>query len=136
MAPQRTAAERAGVPVRRASILGSLTPMLAAMALDLADLATFGPIGLRLGLAVGAAVGWLLAPALGFSAQRRWLAAAVGGVYCAMPSTAFLPLASVVTMVAKLAGAGHSSESALAESGEEAIEAEYREVEPGDETKG
>ena len=109
--------------------------MVAAMALDLADLATFGPVGLGSGLAVGAAAGWLLGPALGFSARRRWLAAAVGGVYCAMPSTAFLPLASVVTAVAKRAGGESDPESAVAASGE-AIEAEYREVDPGDETEG
>ena len=67
-------------------------PMIAAIAIDLLDLATFGPVGLYTGLLLGAVAGYWLAPLLGFPPHRRWLSALATGVYCTLPLTGPLPL--------------------------------------------
>ena len=75
---------------------------MAGLLLDMADLATWGPLGLKIGLPVGALAGWLLAPSLGVPPQRRWLCALVAGVYCMLPFTAFLPLGTVLGALVRL----------------------------------
>ncbi len=70
-------------------------PIAAGMLLDLLDLATFGPIGLIIGLPVGAAAGWWMADALGMEKKnRKWIALAAA-VYCTIPFTEILPLATL-----------------------------------------
>lgn len=70
-------------------------PVAAGMLLDLIDLATFGPIGLITGLPVGAAAGWWMASALGVEKKnRRWFALAAA-IYCTIPFTAVIPLATL-----------------------------------------
>jgi len=81
-----------------------LRPALAGMALDLLDLITMGPIGLWTGMIVGTAFGYVLAPTLGFSAKRRWLCALLAGIYCTLPTTGFVPLATVLTVAARMVG--------------------------------
>ena len=73
-----------------------------ALLLDLADLLTFGPLGLWTGLLLGLVLGWMLAPQLGF-ASRRWLPSLLAGVYCMTPGTALIPLAAIWTGVRSLA---------------------------------
>ena len=101
---------------------------MAGLLLDMADLATWGPLGLKIGLFVGALAGWMLAPSLGVPPQRRWLCALVAGVYCMLPFTAFLPLGTVLGALVRLherskppAGIDTSKTSATPP-----IEAEYR----------
>lgn len=78
-----------------------LRPILAALAIDLVDLATFGPVGLYTGLILGAAAGYWLAPILGFPLHRRWLSALATGVYCTLPMTGLIPLATLVSVIAR-----------------------------------
>jgi len=73
----------------------TLGPMLAGLAIDALDLVTFGPIGLYTGLVLGGAVGWWLAPALGFPPRGRWLCALMTGIYCTIPLTGFIPAAAI-----------------------------------------
>ena len=72
-----------------------LTAVFAGGFLDDVDLVTLGPVGLSVGLLAGGAVGWWLAPSLGFSKKRKWLGAVMSGLYCMMPLTSVLPLAAV-----------------------------------------
>ena len=81
-----------------------LTALLAGGVVDAVDLATFGPIGLALGLLAGGAVGWWLAPSLGLGAGRRWLGATLAGLYCMTPLTALMPVASVAAALSRLLG--------------------------------
>lgn len=93
--------------------------------LDLADLITFGPIGLWTGGLLGAALGWLIAPRIGF-AVRRWVPAALAGLYLMTPGTALLPLAGLLVGVRALAGG--RSEKPLVDGSRpqgSAIEADY-----------
>jgi len=78
-----------------------IRPLFAALAIDLLDLATFGPVGLYTGLVLGAIVGFWLAPLLGFPAHRRWLSALVVGVYCTLPLTGLIPLATLASVVSR-----------------------------------
>jgi len=76
-------------------------PMVAALAIDLLDLATFGPFGLYTGLILGGAAGYFLAPFLGFPPHRRWLSALATGVYCTLPLTGLIPLATLASVATR-----------------------------------
>ena len=84
------------------SWLAVLAPVGAGMVLDAVDLATYGPIGLWLGMLLGGVVGWSLAPVLRISAKRRWLCALAAGVYCTLPFTGVLPLATLAGLLSRL----------------------------------
>lgn len=79
----------------------ALGPALGGLALDVVDLTTFGPLGLYLGLLVGASIGWWLACL--YQLGNRWLWAIAAGVYCALPFTEFFPLAALLGAAARFA---------------------------------
>ena len=91
-----------GDPARSGAGLGAAA-LGSGLLLDLADLITFGPIGLWTGGLLGAALGWLIAPRIGF-AVRRWVPAALAGLYLMTPGTALLPLAGLLVGIRALAG--------------------------------
>lgn len=77
-------------------------PVVAGALLDLLDLATWGPVGLWVGLAAGGLAGWMLAPLLGWQGRSRWLGALGAGLYCMLPVTSILPLGTVVGLLSSL----------------------------------
>jgi hypothetical protein len=104
-------------------------PMLAALAIDLLDLATFGPIGLYIGMILGAAVGYWLAPLLGFPPHRRWLSALATGVYCTLPLTGRIPLATLASVMSRAMTRGNQHVDVAREPDPEgAIDVEYEVV--------
>ena len=76
-------------------------PILGGLILDFADLATFGPVGLYAGMIVGGIVGWLISGIYGFSNKGRLIFSFLAGIYCTIPGTFFLPLATVIAATAK-----------------------------------
>ena len=81
-------------PIRRANrIFG---PIVAGMIIDLVDLATFGPMGQVLGLPIGAFAGYWMGTSLGLSRRAAALCAVAAGIYCTIPGTEFIPLATIV----------------------------------------
>ncbi|MFV8754397.1 hypothetical protein ACNOYE_27945 [Nannocystaceae bacterium ST9] len=74
-------------------------PVLAAMAIDLADLAMVGPLGVVAGLFVGFALTLVLSLATGASRKQAVLLALLGGVYCMLPVTDLVPLATMLTLL-------------------------------------
>ena len=90
--PRRTQPARSPTP---SGVMRTFGPMIAGLAIDGLDLMTFGPIGLYTGLLVGGAVGYWLAPTLGFPPKGRWLAALMTGIYCTIPLTGFIPAAAI-----------------------------------------
>jgi len=96
-------------------------PVLAGFILDAFDFATLGPVGLCAGLLVGGAAGWWLAPSFGFRPERRWLCALLAGVYCALPFTSYLPVATLLGLSSRLAGGGPAERP-----GAEVIDVEFR----------
>lgn len=71
-------------------------PIAAGMIIDLVDFATFGPVGLLLGLPIGGLAGYWMGRALGFDKRAsRWCALAAS-VYCTIPGTEIIPLATII----------------------------------------
>jgi len=71
-------------------------PVLAGMLLDSADLLTFGPFRIMFGMLLGAAVALYLCHLYGLSWRWRIVGALVAGIYCTLPFTGFLPLATLL----------------------------------------
>ena len=79
----------------------ALFPILGGLILDFADLTTFGPIGIYFGMLVGGIIGWLISGIYDFSKSGRLLFALLAGLYCTMPGTSFLPLATIISAAAR-----------------------------------
>lgn len=71
-------------------------PIAAGMIIDLVDLATFGQIGLFMGLPVGGLAGYWMGTALGLGRKAALWCALAAGIYCMLPLTEVLPLATLV----------------------------------------
>lgn len=96
-----TTRPRRGLVARTVDALG---PVLGGVALDLVDLASFGPLGPTAGLLVGGLFGWWLSGIYRVKPSHRpWLALAAG-MYCALPMTEALPLATIASVVSRFAG--------------------------------
>ena len=67
--------------------------------IDLADLATAGPIGLLAGLFVGGVLTTIVAKAAGAESRRALGLGVLGAIYCALPFTEAVPLATILTLV-------------------------------------
>lgn len=76
-------------------------PIAAGMIIDLIDLATFGPIGLFVGLPVGALAGFWLGWCLGLTRRACTACALAAAVYCTIPFTEILPLGTLVGAYAR-----------------------------------
>ena len=71
-------------------------PIAGGMLLDFADLATFGPIGVFAGFFVGVAVTLWICSIYRFSFQTKVLLSVLAGLYCMIPMTELLPLATLI----------------------------------------
>lgn len=71
-------------------------PIAAGLIIDLVDIATFGPVGLVLGLPVGGLAGYWMGRALGFRKRTSLWCALAAGVYCTIPGTEIIPLATII----------------------------------------
>ena len=80
-------------------------PILAAILLDLADVLSFGPQGLLIGALAGSALGWRIAAGCGMSSKGRLIAAGLAALYCFLPFTELLPLATMVTTASRVMSA-------------------------------
>ena len=80
---------------------GTLGPVLAGMIIDVLDLATFGATGIYIGFLLGAPAGWYLARRLGLDPKRALLTAICCGVYCTIPLTSPIPVATLIGVWAR-----------------------------------
>lgn len=71
-------------------------PVMAGMIIDAVDLITLGPVGLVVGLPVGACAGYWLGQSLGLDRKASAVCALAAGVYCTIPFTEILPLGTLV----------------------------------------
>lgn len=81
-------------------------PIIAGMLIDLLDLATFGPVGLVLGLPIGGLAGYWMGKALGLSRRASAWCALAAGIYCAIPGTEYFPLATIIGACARFQESG------------------------------
>ncbi|MFT5283858.1 MAG: hypothetical protein ACI8TQ_000008 [Planctomycetota bacterium] len=89
----------------------ALAPALAALVLDFADLITIGPLGLYGGLVIGTSVGWWMGGMHNFGRKGRLLIAVISGIYCMMPATHFLPLATMLSAIGRFIEEPHKNVS-------------------------
>ena len=80
-------------------------PLWGGLLLDVADFFSFGPQSLVIGALAGAPLGWWIASLLGASQKWRLIAALAAIVYCILPATELLPLATIASAVGVLARA-------------------------------
>ena len=71
-------------------------PILGGIIIDFTDLATFGPFGIYAGMIIGGGVGYWVASLYRLSKNQRIMIALLSGVYCAMPGTEFIPVATII----------------------------------------
>jgi hypothetical protein len=79
----------------------TIGPVMAGFIIDMVDFATFGPIGLVLGLPVGGLAGYWMGNTLGLSKQSCLYCALAAGIYCTIPGTELLPLGTMVGAYAR-----------------------------------
>lgn len=78
----------------------SFGPLVGAMILDLVDLATIGPLGIG-GLVIGMAVGWWVLSVYDISINTRRMLSLLAGIYCLIPFTEFIPVATLISAIAR-----------------------------------
>lgn len=74
-------------------------PILTALAIDLADLAMIGPTGVMVGFFVGFALTSMLTLATGVPWRRAVVLSLLAGIYCMLPLTDLVPLATMLTLL-------------------------------------
>ena len=83
-----------GAEEGKSSVEKAIGPVVAGMIIDVLDLATFGSTGFSLGFLLGAPAGWYLARHLGLDRRRALLTAIGCGIYCTIPFTFPIPVAT------------------------------------------
>ena len=78
----------------------ALGPIAGGLVLDFVDLTTFGPLG-AIGLFIGVGVGWWISSIYNFSPRVRVILALLAGTYCLLPMTELLPVATIISGVAR-----------------------------------
>ncbi len=76
-------------------------PLAGGLILDFVDLLTFGPLCFILGPIVGAIVGWWITSIYNFSKRSRIIWSVMAAVYCTIPFTEILPVATVISAFAR-----------------------------------
>ena len=71
-------------------------PVAVGLIMDLVDFSTFGPMGLYFGLFAGGALAWYLCGLYDMPWHRRWPWMLGAGLYCTIPFTEFVPVATII----------------------------------------
>lgn len=95
---QSAASERPTVLERLHRALG---PLAGGIIIDCVDFATFGPVGLVLGPIAGGLAGWWVSSLYRFETRGRLIVALLAAIYCTIPFTELLPLATIVAACAR-----------------------------------
>jgi hypothetical protein len=75
----------------------ALGPLAGGIIIDVADVISAGPVGPLGGMLIGMPVGWYVASMYGFQTPSRLLIATLSGVYCLIPRTELIPLATMIS---------------------------------------
>jgi hypothetical protein len=86
-------------PSKVREISESIGPMLAGMLIDVIDAATFNPI---MGMLVGWPLGYYIVRQVGCSKATASKLGILSGVYCALPGTFLIPMATILAIYGKV----------------------------------
>lgn len=86
-------------------------PLTAGILLDVLDFTTFGPVGLFCGFLMGAPLGWWLASCHRLPFDWKVLCAVLAGVYCTVPFTEFVPLATLLAAFVRFHESGRTADA-------------------------
>jgi len=120
--PQQVEPQQPAVLARRLN--RAFGPIVAGAVIDAVDFATFGPIGFILGLPVGGVAGYWMGRCLGLSRRSSFYCALAAGVYCTIPFTELIPLATLVGAYARFRESGREALPETADSAEPETAAE------------
>lgn len=84
-------------------LLRAFGPLGGGILLDVADLATFGSMGLYIGPIVGGLMGWWLSSVYKLSVAGQCGLIFIGALYCALPLTSLAPVATAVLALIRFA---------------------------------
>lgn len=76
-------------------------PVLGGLLIDFIDLATFGPVGVFFGMIIGGAAAYWVCSIYRMPIRQRIIWAIAAGVYCTIPFTEALPLATLIGAYAR-----------------------------------
>lgn len=79
----------------------SFGPVMLGMLIDAVDLLTLGPAGLRGGFILGSVAAYFMCSVYRLPFSYKILTSLVAGLYCMIPGTAFLPLATVLAFLSR-----------------------------------
>jgi hypothetical protein len=79
------------------SIYKAIGPLAGGIILDLADLATFGPIGLYVGVIAGSIITFYITSFYKLDKFSRTILIIMGGIYCTLPMTEAIPAATLLS---------------------------------------
>jgi hypothetical protein len=99
---RRERAEKRAIAEAKAAKRHGLWPVLGGVIIDVVDVATIGGLGIVGGMLVGSFVSYAVFRQQGVSRFKSLALGAVGGVYCAIPFTEALPLATLLTLISGL----------------------------------
>jgi hypothetical protein len=77
-------------------LVRAIGPVISGLIIDVLDFATLGSAGAVLGFLLGVPAGWYLARNLGLDRKRSLYAGLACGVYCTIPVTSPIPLATLI----------------------------------------
>ncbi len=83
------------------SPLDALMPLFIGMLVDMVDLATLGPIGMAWGWLIGGVGSFVVCSIYNVKLKIKVITSILIGLYCSMPGTSFLPLATVLSVLWK-----------------------------------
>jgi len=80
---------------------GAFGPIVAGMIIDAIDIATFGPFGIFVGMIVGGTAAYWMCSIYRLPIYQRFLWALAAGLYCTVPRTEFIPIATLIGAFAR-----------------------------------
>ena len=70
-------------------------PIIAGVLIDIMDLSTFGVFGIFTGMILGGMLAYWICAIYAIPLKQRWIWVLLAGVYCTIPMTEFIPIATI-----------------------------------------
>jgi hypothetical protein len=81
-------------------------PIIGGLVIDLVDFTTFGPLGFAFGMVLGGLAAWWVCSIYHLPLRQRLFWACLAGLYCTVPNTELIPIATLIGAAARFAASG------------------------------